>query len=85
MAPAASKQVCVLRSFKGPAAAGETISVDAATVPAACGIPFVVGEGYLLVAYRDEAGSLRTGTCSGTRPLDRAGPELAILEGEAGG
>src|SRR5689334_14763519 len=47
-----------------------------------CGYWFEKGKSYLVVAWKEDNGSLSTGICSGTTPLVNAGAELRVLRGE---
>jgi hypothetical protein len=47
-----------------------------------CGFDFETGESYLIYARRNEKGALLTSTCSETRVVEYAGPDLRILRGE---
>jgi hypothetical protein len=46
---------------------------------AACGYSFEMGKSYLVFAHGTKGKILRTGLCSGNRPLETAGEELRIL------
>jgi hypothetical protein len=47
-----------------------------------CGYHFEQGQSYLVYAWIEDSGSLSTGICSGTTPLDYAGAALRLLRGE---
>ncbi len=81
-AQAATTSMLLVRVWKGGVAPGRELSVRAGTVPAACGVVFERRRRYLLLAYRSEDGRWRTDSCSHTRPIERAGPELEILEAD---
>ena len=45
-----------------------------------CGYPFQVGEAYLVYAFKaGDSGTVRTGICSRTRPLEKASDDLEFL------
>jgi hypothetical protein len=47
-----------------------------------CGFDFETGKQYLVYADRGDSGSLFTSICTGTSPLEQAGPALRFLRGE---
>lgn len=76
---AADTHMLLIRVFRGQASEGRELVVRAGTEPTACGVRFERGQRYLLFASRMEDGTWRTDSCSHTRPIERAGPELEIL------
>lgn len=71
----------VSEAWKG-AAGRETMNVKTAASDASCGYPFVEGESYVVFAsegiFYDE-GDLEVALCGSTKPLSKAGKELAVL------
>jgi hypothetical protein len=67
----------ILENFIGTS--GKTIDVITGTGGGDCGIPFQVGQEYLVYAYRDPDGPLGTGICSRTAPAGRAAEDLTYL------
>ena len=69
--------------WKGPQR--ETIQVSTPSYGAACGYSFKEGQEYLVYAYWGNQGkpprpALKVDSCSGTRPLSKAGEDLALLD-----
>lgn len=58
---------------------GEVATVTTAGDSAACGYHFEPGEEYLVYAQEGDPGSLSTGLCTRTSPLDDADEDLAAL------
>jgi hypothetical protein len=59
---------------------GEGVDVFTSTSSASCGYEFSRGGTYLVYAYRQPStGRWGTGICSRTRPVDKAGEDLAYL------
>jgi hypothetical protein len=48
-----------------------------------CGYPFQTGAEYVVYAYKNSDGRLETGICSRTRPLDKAGDDVAYFRSMA--
>jgi hypothetical protein len=55
------------------------VEVQTAGAPARCGSRFASGREYLVYATRAADGTLITGSCSRTRPIDRAAEDLAYI------
>ena len=72
----------VLESLKGTSQ--PTLEVMTAGSRSTCGYSFVKGREYLVYAWLIE-GALRTGTCSRTRPADRAHADLEYARSTAAG
>ena len=64
------------RAYKGDLSG--TATVYTAANAAACGVNFLVGERYLVFAYESE-GTLRTGLCNMTQPVEGASDVLRQL------
>ena len=69
------------RTWKWPLP--ETVRVR--TSLSTAGFPFEIGHRYLVLATEDSDGSLATGLCSGTRPLEDADRYLDLLDELASG
>jgi hypothetical protein len=73
--------VRVLRSYRGSATG--TVRVLTGNGGGDCGFDFETGARYLVYAQEISRGTFFTSICSGTAPLDQAGPALRLLRGEA--
>ena len=62
--------------WKGPEQ--RTLEVHTALIGASCGYPFKEGQEYLVYAYTGKQG-LEVGLCGATKPLSKAGADLAAL------
>jgi hypothetical protein len=67
--------VVVERGFRG--ASGQVVLTGAFT---SCHYNFIVGQRYLVYAYRNADGTLGAGICSGTKPLTDAAEDLDYAE-----
>lgn len=65
----------VRNAYKGASSGTAVVWTDFSS----CGLTFAEGHHYLIYAWRDDSGKLRTGFCSGTRPITDAGEHLAYL------
>lgn len=68
----------VLRSYRG--SQKEQATVVTGLSEADCGFDFETGKDYLVFAETDSDGHLFTSICTGTAPLEQAGPELRYLQ-----
>jgi hypothetical protein len=73
----------VFKVWKGPRR--ETLMVSTPSDGAACGYPFKEGQEYLVYAYWGNQGTpprpgLKVDLCSSTKPLSKAGADLALLD-----
>ena len=66
------------RVYKGIAKAGESLSIQTASLESSCGYPFKTGESYLIYAT-ERNGHLTTGLCSGDKKMSDAASDLAWL------
>ncbi|MBL8178468.1 MAG: carboxypeptidase regulatory-like domain-containing protein [Bryobacterales bacterium] len=72
----------VERDIKGTA--GRRVDVVAGDEESLCGVRFRQGATYLIYAWKDDQGQLRTQLCSGNKPLEAAGLDLRYFgDGEA--
>jgi hypothetical protein len=65
----------VSESWKGPKQ--QSLEVSTPVSGTSCGYPFKEGQEYLVYAYGKQ--DLKVDLCSGTKPLSKAGAELALL------
>ncbi|HTW25306.1 MAG TPA: hypothetical protein VMD78_17015 [Candidatus Baltobacteraceae bacterium] len=70
----------LLRSYRGQASG--TVVVLTGMGLGDCGFDFETGKQYLVYADRIDPANLFTSICSGTSPIERAGPTLRFLRGE---
>jgi hypothetical protein len=73
--PTETVNLRVSEVWKGPER--ETLEVSTATQSGTCGYPFEEGQEYLVYAYGKQG--LETDLCSRTKPLSKAGTDLALL------
>ena len=71
----------VLRSYHG--LKKERVTVVTGLGEGDCGFDFETGKDYLVFAESVSDGRLFTSICTGTTPLEQAGPELRYLQGRA--
>ena len=71
----------MLRVYRGEVASNVTVLTGIGGGD--CGFDFETGKQYLVYASRIDAKTLSTNICSGTSSLERAGPALRLLRGEA--
>ena len=67
----------VIRSWKG--SFGGRVEIYTSYGGGDCGYPFVVGNEYLVYAYRAPSGRLVTSICGRTRPIAEAREDLSAL------
>jgi hypothetical protein len=72
--------VRVLRAYRGQASG--TVIILTGMGLGDCGFDFETGKRYLVYADRIDAVNLFTSICSGTSPIEHAGPALRFLRGE---
>jgi hypothetical protein len=70
----------VLRAYRGQASGNVTVLTGMGLGD--CGFDFETGKEYLVYADRVDAENLFTSICTGTSPLEQAGPALRYLRGE---
>jgi hypothetical protein len=70
----------VLRAYRGQVSGNVTVLTGMGLGD--CGFDFESGKKYLVYADRVDAGSLFTSICTGTSPLEQAGPALRFLRGQ---
>jgi len=73
--------ISVLRSYRGQAIGN--VIVLTGVGGGDCGFDFQTGKQYLVYADRISPESLFTSICTGTSPVEHAGPALRLLRGEA--
>ena len=69
--------ITVTKKWKG--VEGPHAKVNTATNDAVCGYPFKVGREYLIYGKRDRHGEFHASLCSGTKLIDDAAGDLAVL------
>lgn len=72
--------VRVLRAYRGKVSGNVTVLTGMGLGD--CGFDFETGKAYLVYADRVDTVSLSTSICTGTSPLEQAGPALRFLRGE---
>jgi hypothetical protein len=72
-------------SFGGLPAGMREIEVLTGTGGGDCGVPFQIGDVYLVYSYAGDDGVLHTSTCSSTRKVDGASSGLRVLRQKRSG
>jgi len=77
-------EIRIIESFRGPQKPGDIVSIRTGQGGGDCGYPFKLGKKFLIDAT-EENGTLYTGICSLTAPVDEATVEIESLRRLAAG